>query len=184
VPRLLQPVDRNDERRRLAAWVDSWDGVDRGLFEQFCELRRARSVALGVPPCIVFNDCALRDMARRRPVTVSELLQVHGVGEKKSVKFGPEFVRCIGDNCARQSVAMDQISSQRTNIPYASGVTKSSMAVFPCFDSGCSVEQVSLQFGRSHPRSMDIWTIYPTATHHGSICVGGRRNGRPRGRSG
>ena len=46
---------------------DSWEGVDRGLFECLRTLRREKADAQEVPAYVVFSDATLRDMARRRP---------------------------------------------------------------------------------------------------------------------
>src|SRR5262249_16670712 len=46
---------------------ESWEGVDRGLFESLRNLRRQIAEERGVPAYVVFGDGTLRDMARARP---------------------------------------------------------------------------------------------------------------------
>ena len=89
-PRLLKPVKSRPRISRAAK--DSWEGVDKGLFEVLRTLRRDIAHRKGVPAYIVFGDAALRDMARRRPSTPREFLEVNGVGEKKCKEFGPAFL--------------------------------------------------------------------------------------------
>jgi len=48
---------------------------------------------------IVFDDAALRDMARRRPSTLEGFLQVKGVGEKKRRQYGETVLAAIKDYC-------------------------------------------------------------------------------------
>jgi ATP-dependent DNA helicase RecQ len=48
-----------------------------------------------VPAYIVFGDATLRDMARLRPTSLEQLLEVRGVGQKKLADFGQQFVDCI-----------------------------------------------------------------------------------------
>ncbi len=65
------------------------------LFEQLKAVRKAVSASAGMPPYMVFSDSTLQDMARRRPQTVEEFLEVSGVGERKAVRFGKKFVGAI-----------------------------------------------------------------------------------------
>lgn len=71
---------------------DLWEGVDVDLFERLRALRLRLARERGVPSFVIFGDGSLRDMARRRPRTAEELLDVHGVGEKKLADFGEIFL--------------------------------------------------------------------------------------------
>jgi ATP-dependent DNA helicase RecQ len=94
-PLLLKPAAPTKPARQSKAVIESWDGVDRGLFEILRELRLAKSRELGVPAFVVFGDASLRDMARRKPTGLAAFLDVHGVGEKKCADFGEEFVAAV-----------------------------------------------------------------------------------------
>ncbi|WGU67886.1 HRDC domain-containing protein [Capnocytophaga canimorsus] len=48
-----------------------------------------------MPPFVVFQDPSLEDMALKYPITISEMTNVHGVGEGKAKKYGKEFVELI-----------------------------------------------------------------------------------------
>lgn len=93
-PRLLKPQVKDDRPpvRRNAPAEDSWDGVDRDLFDNLRQLRRDKANERGVPPYIVFSDAALRDMARRKPGTLEEFREVKGVGDKKLEEYGEDFL--------------------------------------------------------------------------------------------
>ena len=69
--------------------------MDRGLFERLRDLRRQLADEKSVPAYVVFGDASLRDMTRRRPSTLSEFLEVHGVGEKKAADYGELFLAVI-----------------------------------------------------------------------------------------
>jgi len=104
-PRLLKPVERPVKASKVA--TDSWEGVDKGLFEA---LRRLRSTLAGrkkVPAYVVFGDAALRDMARRRPSLVDGFLEVKGVGKKKCEQYGDVFLAAIKDYCEAHALAVD-----------------------------------------------------------------------------
>lgn len=69
--------------------------ADAKLLKQLKELRKSEARKLKVPPFVVFQDPSLEDMALKYPMTVEELLNVHGVGEGKAKKYGKPFVAFI-----------------------------------------------------------------------------------------
>ncbi|HEX4131019.1 MAG TPA: DNA helicase RecQ [Pirellulales bacterium] len=105
VPRLLKPAGR--PRREARTAIESWEGVDRELFEELRLLRRRKAEEQGLPPFVVFSDVTLRDLARRRPSTPEAMLAVHGVGQAKCARYGEEFVGAIVEYCRRCDVALD-----------------------------------------------------------------------------
>ena len=74
---------------------DSWDGVDRELFEELRELRRELAVERGVPPYVILHDRSLRDLARLKPATRDQLLAAYGIGDKKATELGPRLLETI-----------------------------------------------------------------------------------------
>ncbi|HAB11646.1 MAG TPA: DNA helicase RecQ [Planctomycetaceae bacterium] len=97
-PRLLKPAARAAKARKSRAHDDSWEGVDRALFERLRELRRQLADEKSVPAYVVFGDASLRDMARKKPGTPEEFLDVHGVGQKKAADYGELFLAAIGSS--------------------------------------------------------------------------------------
>jgi ATP-dependent DNA helicase RecQ len=69
--------------------------ADVALFERLRELRRRLAAEQSVPAYVVFADAALAEMARRRPATREEFLQVSGVGHAKLERYGEEFLSAI-----------------------------------------------------------------------------------------
>jgi len=84
------------KQRGTRSDAGGWEGVDRDLFDRLRDLRREIASERGVPAYIVFGDATLRDMARRKPRTPGELLEVKGVGQKKLEEFGEAFLECVG----------------------------------------------------------------------------------------
>ncbi len=70
----------------------NWEGVDRDLFESLRSLRRTIAEENGVPAYVVFGDATLREMARHRPGSLGEMLEIKGVGQAKLEKFGEVFL--------------------------------------------------------------------------------------------
>lgn len=68
---------------------------DETLFEALRGLRKKLADERGVPAYIVFSDASLRDMANKRPTTLEQFGEVHGVGTKKRDEFGPLFTQFL-----------------------------------------------------------------------------------------
>jgi ATP-dependent DNA helicase RecQ len=84
---------------------DSWEGVDKGLFEDLRQLRRGLADQRGVPPYIIFGDATLRDLARLRPSSTAGFAGVRGVGQKKLEDLGPLFLERIRAYCEANGLA-------------------------------------------------------------------------------
>ncbi len=72
-----------------------WTSQDTSLFEALRALRLQLAKEQNLPPYVVFHDSALREMAARRPKTLSEFAQIPGVGEAKLKKYGPAFLEVL-----------------------------------------------------------------------------------------
>ncbi len=111
-PLLLEPAKKK-AAPKPAPMEDSWEGVDRGLFEELRKLRRRLAQERAMPAYIVFGDAALRDMARKRPSTPSAFLRVFGVGEKKLEQYGEVVLSAIQAYCLTNSVEIDVFPKQK-----------------------------------------------------------------------
>lgn len=75
--------------------IQELDGPEEQLFQKLRDLRMAIAREIGKPPYIVFSDKTLRDMARVRPTTNSQMLAISGVGEVKMKRYGERFLEVI-----------------------------------------------------------------------------------------
>jgi len=50
-----------------------------------------------IPAYLVFSDATLREMVEKKPLSVDELLNITGVGEKKAARYGNIFLSAIED---------------------------------------------------------------------------------------
>ncbi|MCL5280066.1 MAG: DNA helicase RecQ [Planctomycetes bacterium] len=108
-PRLLKPVEKAQKPERKAkVAAESWEGVDKGLFEALRRLRTSLASERHVPAYIIFGDAALRDMARRRPSTLQRFLNVRGVGETKCEQYGRIMVEKIRAYCLDHALELDR----------------------------------------------------------------------------
>ncbi len=85
--RQRQP-ERGRSPKRSRAEVESWEGVDRDVFERLRAMRLEVARSRGVPPYVIFHDTTLRELARRKPSSIEELRHVYGVGARKAEDLG------------------------------------------------------------------------------------------------
>jgi len=90
---LLEP--KAGRARTTKADADDWDGVDRGLFERLRTWRRRVAEARGKPAWTIFDDKALRAIARDRPASPAALLRCRGIGEKRLADFGAAILDLV-----------------------------------------------------------------------------------------
>lgn len=69
--------------------------ADEVLMGMLKDLRKKVAKKLSVPPFVVFQDPSLEDMALKYPISISELGNIHGVGEGKAKKYGKDFAELI-----------------------------------------------------------------------------------------
>jgi ATP-dependent DNA helicase RecQ len=81
--------DARGDRRRAQLPTAS---DDRGLFERLRAVRLRLARARNVPPYVIFHDTTLRELARLKPATITDLSGIYGIGESKASRFGREFI--------------------------------------------------------------------------------------------
>jgi len=148
-PTLLKPATKQAGSKQRKSDASSWDGVDRELFEQLRELRRELATEQGVPAYIVFGDATLRDLARRRPSSIENLLAVHGVGQKKCDDYGEQFLEVINVYCETQAIATDAVSDAPAPERKPASLSASATAAFPHFKAGLSVADIAAKMARA-----------------------------------
>jgi ATP-dependent DNA helicase RecQ len=73
------------------------------LFEHLRALRKRLADENGLPPYVVFHDVTLREMAARRPLTLSQFAQLPGVGRAKLERYGDQFIAAMREHAARSA---------------------------------------------------------------------------------
>jgi|GEM_PF-156627 len=94
---LARPKERPGKGsvKKSASSRRSLASADEVLFEQLRALRREIADEQQVPAFVVFSDRSLIDIASRKPQSLEELLDCHGVGEAKLERYGDAFLRVI-----------------------------------------------------------------------------------------
>jgi ATP-dependent DNA helicase RecQ len=96
--------------KRAQIETESWQDVDRPLFDRLRALRLEIARDRGVPPYVIFHDATLREMARVKPASVRALLGVKGVGARKAEDLGDAFIAAIAAH--RDGLAADRETPQ------------------------------------------------------------------------
>jgi ATP-dependent DNA helicase RecQ len=93
------PADNRASRRaartdRVSTTV-TLDGDTQFLFEALRAWRLETARQAHVPPYVVFHDQVLLEIAKARPQSSDDLLQVPGIGEAKARKFGKSLLALL-----------------------------------------------------------------------------------------
>jgi ATP-dependent DNA helicase RecQ len=83
------------EDEAIVTAAKSTGTADEVLMGMLRDLRKKVAKKLGVPPFVVFQDPSLEDMALKYPISLDELINIHGVGEGKAKKYGAAFIELI-----------------------------------------------------------------------------------------
>jgi len=68
---------------------------EKDVFDSLRTLRRSIAEDRGVPPYVVFSDATLRELAREKPQTPDQMLEIKGIGRAKLEAFGPAFLEAL-----------------------------------------------------------------------------------------
>jgi ATP-dependent DNA helicase RecQ len=93
-----RPPRKDAPRTKSRIEAESWQDVDRDLFERLRAVRLQIARSRGVPPYVIFHDATLREMARLRPTSIAALLAVKGVGARKADDLGETFLAAIRES--------------------------------------------------------------------------------------
>jgi ATP-dependent DNA helicase RecQ len=140
--KLLRPKQTAPTKTQVDA--DSWEGVDRGLFEHLRAWRLETARQRQVPPYVVLDDASLRSVARVRPTRLEALEQVRGIGEKRLADFGARLLELVGSYCAEHNIETDQLKPQPLPGAGNGGHEKSAAYIKPKLPNAAKAEAFDL----------------------------------------
>ena len=160
-PRLLKPTPAAAREAKVS--TASWEGVDRGLFEELRAWRRNKAAERGLPPFVIFSDATLRSLARVRPSSIARLLQVHGIGQVKAADHGDEVVRMLSEYSRRNDLAVDVFDSAAVRPQPRQSDADSSGSIarqraFQLFLQGKSIDEVCQAVDRARSTTSQYLT--------------------------
>jgi ATP-dependent DNA helicase RecQ len=94
---MLRQIPNRKERRRRrdGTTVATAGGLDPRLWEALRAKRRDLAQAQNVPTYVIFHDATLAEIGRRKPKTLSDFLEISGIGERKLERYGADFMEVI-----------------------------------------------------------------------------------------
>ena len=93
-----KPVKQKSASRASKGYVESdLSTGEQAIFDKLRWWRVETARAHDVAAYIIFNDATLREIAKARPTTLSDLRGISGVGEKKLASYGDEIVAMISE---------------------------------------------------------------------------------------
>jgi ATP-dependent DNA helicase RecQ len=90
-PERKQPKEKTPQGDKVRS-------VDQPLFDQLRDKRLALASEQGVPPYVIFHDTTLREMARKRPLSLDAMAGISGVGNHKLQHYGETFLQIIAEH--------------------------------------------------------------------------------------
>lgn len=86
------------QKKKAAAVKDALlPPADEKLLAALKDLRKSLAMRQSIPAYVVFTDATLVDMCRLKPKTQEELMEVSGVGQAKSQRYGEVFLAVIAE---------------------------------------------------------------------------------------
>lgn len=89
---------RREGRRQGPSGGEPLDATQQALFDDLKGWRLTQSRAADVPAFVIFNDATLAEVARRRPKTRVQLLDVPGIGPVKAERFGDALLAVVAQH--------------------------------------------------------------------------------------
>jgi len=83
------------KRREKKGGAAKPTGADGGLMDHMREWRRATAKRSGMPAYVILHDSTLEEICRRRPSSITELLEIHGIGIRKAEMYGNEILSAL-----------------------------------------------------------------------------------------
>jgi ATP-dependent DNA helicase RecQ len=90
-------VARRRGTRRFSNASATTTPADDALFDHLRAMRLQLARARGVPPYVIFHDATLRELARAKPTSAAQLLDIPGIGERKAQVYGEAVLKTIAD---------------------------------------------------------------------------------------
>ena len=113
-------AEKASRRKPLPAPAGKIEGTE-DLFEKLRAVRMALAKKQGVPPYIICSDATLASMCRVKPQTRERMLDVSGMGEVKTAKYGEAFLQVIREHEAasrRTRAQVEAVALQAQSLAY------------------------------------------------------------------
>ena len=88
-------VTRKVPKEKKVNKVETSLSMDELLYDRLRKLRAGIAREQEVPAFVVISNATLTDMAKKKPTTMEDFLDVSGVGDVKAARYGDRFIKTI-----------------------------------------------------------------------------------------
>ena len=97
---LVEYLDNQDKKtgEQIKSKIDykeTLNPADFSLYSKLREIRKKLAEENGLPVYAVCTNEQLAEIAKRRPLTLTECMKIEGIGQGKADKYIPAFLDCI-----------------------------------------------------------------------------------------
>ncbi len=96
--------------------VDNTADLTDKLFDYLRGIRREFAETENVPAYVIFSDATLKEIAQRKPVAISDLIHINGVGEYKLHKYGNRFIKEIKSWLKQNDVKAPKVDTYKETL--------------------------------------------------------------------
>jgi ATP-dependent DNA helicase RecQ len=141
----IESVERFEPKKKRILEVDDIKDLDTDLFDYLRGIRRHLAEKENVPAYVIFSDATLKELVDKKPIQVSDLLAINGMGEFKVKKYGNTFVKEI-----KQWLKNNDIKAPKSD---------TFLETFKLLNENYSVEEIA------ETRQLHATTIYSHIAH-------------------
>jgi hypothetical protein len=125
------------------------------LFEYLKTWRNSTAKELGLPVYMVLPQKTLFEVLEKMPVSVSDLLKIHGFGKKKVHSFGNDIIQIVKDYLQSNNMEIPEKENPNEVIPAKQKPEKglTHKTSFDLFKAGKTIREIA------HERSLAVSTI-------------------------
>jgi ATP-dependent DNA helicase RecQ len=95
--------------RKSAIAAGALDPAAKALWDELRTWRLEEARRQELPPYVIFHDSTLTEMARLRPVSLSALAGITGIGRSKLDRYGSTLIAIVSQHCGSPPAAGERM---------------------------------------------------------------------------
>ncbi len=157
----LYEIPKVEKNSSSKTETDSWEGVDKNLFEELRTIRKELASAKSVAAFLILGDVSLRELARFRPSNLEKLKLIYGIGEQKLQDFGQFLIDCIKKYSTENNLEMDlSIPEKKIVEKKIPAMTEARSLAFSLFRENENIETIALKTDRARGTILGYFLDY------------------------
>jgi ATP-dependent DNA helicase RecQ len=93
--RVVAPGARPGAEAERKDWRAELDPEGKRMYDELRLWRGRKAKREGIPPYLILNNRELAELAARRPSSIAQLREIHGIGEAKAGRWGEEILAAL-----------------------------------------------------------------------------------------